>query len=85
MKKIKSLRILLRPGYVESRHDYDIHYISASQLMRLYNVLPTDIILSEDKNNLRSMPFDRLVKEGWIELWPRKNGDYWDVHQNPSL
>ena len=41
-------RYLICPGFVTSRFDGDKHYISAKQLMCLYNVYPEECVIADD-------------------------------------
>lgn len=73
------MRVILCPDFVTSRSDGDRHFISASRLARLYGVLPTDIVREYRGRPL--MPLDQQQREGWVELWPRYDGKYYDIHK----
>lgn len=73
-------KVILHPGPVRSKYDGDKHFISSSQLMNLYGVLPTDIVITYDpKRNY--IPEDRKQVERWIDLYPSYQGDYRDIHE----
>jgi len=63
-------KYIIYPGYVESKNDKEAHYITAHQLINLYQIKQSEciiynehsIILEENKN--------------LIELFPLKNGNY---------
>lgn len=63
---------VLVPGYVTSKYDGDIHYITARELQRLYQVDPANCV---------EAPIGRGA-EYWeppndaIYLYPRHDGDY---------
>ena len=66
------------PGFVCSKNDWDWHYIGVEQLKRLYGVRHTDIIKVFD--SCLSEDYKRFNKDGWLELAPDYNGDYYDIH-----
>lgn len=66
------------PGYVTSRSDGDRHYISASQLMCLYDVHSSECIIvhgPEDYYKLRG------INRALINLVPRPDGNYKSYNQ----
>lgn len=81
MREPKVKRVILCPDLVRSKHDGDRHFLSASQLAHLYGVLPTDIVKTYDGRK-HAIPYDQQQREGWIELWPRKEGDYYNIHEH---
>jgi len=86
MKKNETIdvkRVILCPDFVRSKSDGDRHFISASMLARLYGVLPTDIVRVKNSSK-PEMPQDQMLHEGWVELWPRYEGDYYNIH-SPAL
>lgn len=67
-------RFAVYPGYVSSRNDWDRHYISAQQLMSLYQVRPEECVVIRDDRDLigrRDGDLDRLMP-----LCPRWGVDY---------
>lgn len=68
------LKYVLCPGYVRSRTDSGLHFITANQLVELYGVRRDECALRPDS--------DDPTRNGWspppgaIELHPRYNGDY---------
>lgn len=83
MRKVKVHRIILCPDFVVSRHDGDRHFIGAQQLSHLYGVLPTDIV--KVFNGRMPIPKDQKMREGWKELWPRNDGEYYDIHATDNM
>jgi hypothetical protein len=61
-------------GYIPSKTDQDMHYISAKRLAQLYNVRPSDCLMIDDYNKEEKMK--GLNVGNIIELHPRYNGDY---------
>lgn len=72
-------KLILHPGEVSSKYDGDSHFISTGDLIRLYNILPTDIIRTYDPRN--GIPLDRQSIEGWLNLYPKYHGDYHNIHE----
>lgn len=62
------VKYALIPGPVRSRHDSDIHFISAPELCRLYGVKMSECAVFDMD--------DRNIPCGLIELLPRYLGDY---------
>ena len=85
-KKTKVMKVILCPGYVLGKNDNDRHYISAGQLIRLYGVLPTDIKILDDGSTDFSqnggLTKEKMFTTGWIELAPRYDGNYYDIHRS---
>lgn len=69
------VKYVIHPGFVRSRTDGDIHYISASKLMQFYGVRSNEcIIVQKDRpDSVRSIGLD-LNK--LIHLYPRYDGNY---------
>lgn len=65
-------KYIIVPGYIKSKNDGEIHYISASQLMRLYKVNPLECIVALGKYWHRG----RIGIESLIVLRPRYDGNY---------
>ena len=65
-------KYLLHPGYVTSATDGDKHYITASQLMRLYNVREEECV-----TYLPYRPYPN--QEKLIDLYPKYDGKYTDM------
>ena len=70
-----TIKYVVCPGYIRSKTDGDRHFITASQLIHLYGVDPTECIvrrhdMSEHEERLFRAPEDA------IHLYPRYNGDY---------
>lgn len=67
-------KYLLHPGYVVSKTDGDIHYITSQMLMELYNVLPKDCVTY--------IPFRRYPNQDkLIDLYPMGSGEYKDMQK----
>jgi len=64
---------LLLGGWVSSKSDGELHYVSATKLLRLYGLDPRECILVNDFNgsSLRGVDLTSL-----IVLGPRFHGDY---------
>ncbi len=67
------MRYVLHPGYVSSIHDGQFHYITADQLIKLYQLPPNSrvwiITHADPKPGYREEPGD-------VHLHPRRDGDY---------
>lgn len=77
---MKPKKVILCPNFVVSRNDGERHFIGAWRLAQLYHVLPTDSVKTYDGRH-HFMPLDQQQREGWIELWPRNDGKYYDIHE----
>lgn len=64
-------KYVVYPGFVQSRHDGDVHYITARQLMHLYGVRLSDCVVAQSDTDLLGRDFT-----GLIPLRPRYDGDY---------
>jgi hypothetical protein len=66
-------RYIIHPGYVVSANDGHLHYITAGQLVKLYQLpqnTPVVIISRQDPTwSYREEPGD-------VHLYPRRDGDY---------
>lgn len=58
-------------GYVVSKTDGQRHFISGYELMRLYDVNPTDCVVCSGKHSTIGMNDD-----DYIHLYPRYDGNY---------
>lgn len=65
-------KYLLHGGHVRSK-DGDWHYISASRLIRLYNVSADECLIEPHNQELAER--SRQSKD-FIHLYPRSSGDY---------
>lgn len=64
-------KYIICPGEVRSKSDNDIHYISSSQLMRLYGVESHECIIVDSP-----MSAVGLNWQDYIVLRPRTDGNY---------
>ncbi len=72
-------KVMLHPNFVISKSDGDKHFIGASQLARLYGVLPTDDVRTYDPKN--PMNDERRPENAnVIHLYPNREGEYRDIH-----
>ena len=73
---IKITRIVLHPNYVRSSCDGDRHFVTASQLMGLYNLesgsAGIPIIVQREFDGKR-------IKNEHLHLYPRFLGGYFDA------
>ena len=67
-------RYAVHPGAMSSKNDRDVHYIGASQLMRLYGVDPRDCIIIDDRRPETYQGRDN--SGGYIHLYPDYHGNY---------
>lgn len=67
----KRKKYALFPGYVKSKSDGDIHFISAGKLAKLYGVRLSEceIFYADDQK-------PRRFADGLIKLYPRYDGKY---------
>jgi hypothetical protein len=75
---------LLCPGWVRSRIDGDRHYITASQLSRLYHVPMDECVTlnyggSPGYDRRRDDLLAKVYRGELIKLTPREDGDYDNV------
>ena len=68
------IKYVLCPGTVASQVDLDTHYISATQLAKLYGVRLTECIVRPTATSTDYLEW--TPPEGAILLRPRYNGDY---------
>lgn len=64
-------KYLICPGVVKSISDGDLHFISASRLIDLYQVDRNDCIIVDSENSARGIRW-----EDFIVLRPRTDGNY---------
>lgn len=67
MYRYASMRYVLHPGYIRSKHDGDRHYITAKDLARLYKVNMCDCIVYYD---------GYIDSSTDIHLYPKYDGNY---------
>jgi hypothetical protein len=58
-------------GEVYSQHDGDHHFVSADQLVRIFNLDRRECVLVQNEDDKRGRDFSGLIK-----LFPRYEGDY---------
>ena len=68
---MKNKLYAVHPNYVYSANDKDIHFISYSKLIQLYNVNPKECFRWIDKRDTRTLNYG-----DYIHLIPKKYGDY---------
>ena len=87
---MKTKKYLCVGGFIHSRHDGDRHYISARQLVRLYDVSYLECILYDSDK----VPFDQVMQAIRIYterfpdiqiLGPKYYGDYNNKDQENVL
>ena len=68
---LKKLKYIIRPGTMVSRTDGDVHFISAEQLIALYQVNPSECVIvdRDDKIPKRLLHLEILA--------PRYDGKYY--------
>lgn len=74
MMYCKTIKYAVHPGYIHSISDSGMHYISAQQLMRLYNVNPQECIIVDSKRPENTRGYKDMDK--LIPLFPRGDGKY---------
>ena len=67
----KRKKYLVYPGWVISKNDCDTHYISAKDLINLYNVNPKDCIIIYNDTKVLGLNTSSFTK-----LRPRADGKY---------
>ena len=67
-----SKKYALIGGYVRSQHDFDMHFVSANDLLRLYGLDPKICVLLDSR---RPESLLRLNND-LIRLNPREDGKY---------
>ena len=84
--KHKLLKVTLHPNEVVSRSDGEIHFIGGAQLCSLYKVLPTDDVVTFDRRNpTHTKEWERDHGISRIHLYPRYEGDYYDIHEYDDI
>jgi hypothetical protein len=60
-------KYIVHPGCIKSRNDKDIHFISFTQLVRLYKVPMEECIDASDKNRLMGLDQEKFIHlhPGW--------------------
>jgi hypothetical protein len=69
----------IHPGYVTSKNDGDLHYISTAQLVRLYRLRTSEYIVWDDK---RPETYLGRNREDYVHLYPRYDGNYGRPDEN---
>ncbi len=72
------LKYILFPGNITSKNDNQIHYISASMLIKLYKVNPKECI--EFSRTINEKEYQNL-----IELHPRYDGNYKVINNKQNM
>jgi len=65
------IKYAIRPGYVRSMSDGDMHYISAGMLINLYQVSRAECLIVKKDMRISESEERRL-----INLFPRADGNY---------
>ncbi len=71
----KKHRYLVYPGWVTSKNDGDMHYISYAVLCTLYGV-NRERCLDASPTSFMTKGYDRDYLDSLIKLTPRVDGDY---------
>ena len=53
---------MICPGWVVSKRDSDLHWISAPQLIKLYQVNPQECIINVDKRSREAIDVMKLIE-----------------------
>ena len=69
-------KYLVLPGYIYSKYDGEEHYITASTLIKLYNVNPNECVIHDSSRSSDLFGFREFNYKGLIKLTPRYHGDY---------
>lgn len=76
-------KYMLHPGRTLSQQDYDVHFITASELMRLYRVKGLECSICHACDGRQSANADWIRKERceknnprFIHLFPKYDGCY---------
>ncbi len=80
-------RYLVLPGYVRSKQDEDWHYVSGSELIRLYRVNPAHCVIAladADEENFRHRLMVEANEGKYLVLEPRADGDYPSFASTPK-
>ena len=67
---MNNFKYLVKRGIIRSKNDGEIHFVSAQQVIRLYDVNPKDCYIVTDINSSNGLPL------GLITLEPRSDGNY---------
>jgi hypothetical protein len=71
-------KYLVMPGWVYSA-DGDEHWITASQLIKLYGVKPSECLVNQNADSLRGYSNEYI--QSLKHLWPLSSGNYPTRHQ----
>jgi len=69
-------KYVIHSDYVRSRNDGDLHFITCSQLVRLYNVNPSSCIYCFYGQREREYRSGLYNNKDLIHLFPRYDGKY---------
>jgi len=76
-----TVQLVLRPGYIMSKTDGDIHFISADKLADLYGVRLSKCVVVHDQ-----FPYLRESSDvTYVHLYPRYDGDYGKIIDTQEL
>jgi hypothetical protein len=65
-------RFAIHPGWVNSAHDNDRHFVMPHELMRLYRVRPIECIIYDERYPL-SLEGRKVYDDGLLHLYPMKD------------
>ena len=68
-----SKRYMVHPGYVGSKYDSDVHFITGEELIRLYNIDPTRTVIYNDQVRCT---ITKETYNKYTHLFPSYDGDY---------
>lgn len=63
-------RFLVRPGHIGSLNDYDVHYISARQIMNLHGVDPRECVVLDPQRPASLPGYSDEYLSALLELKP---------------
>lgn len=70
------------PGYVKSKSDSDVHFVSAKSLINLYHVNPRDCIIMDtdayfgDESSEAMRGYSKELLDSLVWLTPSYDGNY---------
>jgi len=75
-KKIEVIKkkYLIFGGYIHSKNDGDLHFISGDRLRQLYNINKEDCIIVNNEED--KMKIKGIKRYEFIELYPKFDGKY---------
>jgi hypothetical protein len=71
--KVMSEKFAVHPGHITSDTDSDIHHISATELVNLYQLSPGSYIIWDRE---RPETYEGRIYAEYIHLYPKRNGNY---------